>query len=156
MRDLETRDSKASVLINTLKHKDAVTKYAKKLMDRLWDRCFEHDASKTQEPELSVFAEYGPKLSKLKYGSEEYNENLVHMKEALKNHYGSNRHHPEHFENGMDDMNLVDLLEMFCDWRAATDRTQSNFKDSLETSIKRFKIEPQLASILRNTIDIMG
>jgi hypothetical protein len=37
------------------------------------------------------------------------------MAPALKHHYENNRHHPEHFKNNIDDMNLIDLIEMLCD-----------------------------------------
>jgi len=44
------------------------------------------------------------------------------MKPALEHHYALYRHHPEHFQNGIDDMNLIDLVEMFADWKASSER----------------------------------
>ena len=63
-----------------------------------------------------------------------------------------------HYEQiGVDGMNLFDVVEMLMDWKAASER-QSNgdIRRSLETSITRFKLSPQLASILLNTIEAMG
>jgi len=46
------------------------------------------------------------------------------MKPAIEHHYKNNRHHPEHFNNGIDEMNLVDLIELLCDWKAASERNK--------------------------------
>jgi hypothetical protein len=50
----------------------------------------------------------------------------------------------------------VDLLEMVSDWWSSAKRQNNgNLRISLEESCKRFGIEPQLASIIKNTIDIL-
>lgn len=111
-----------------------------------------HDASKLESPEVEVFAEYTPKLSSTPFGSEEYYSNLENMKTALDHHYASNRHHPEHFVNGINDMTLVDILEMFCDWKASTLRhNDGNLLKSIETNAERFHMDGQLKQILLNT-----
>ena len=76
-----------------------------------------HDLSKLQSPELELFTEHGPKLHTLTYSQEDYKESLKGLETALAHHYARNRHHPEHFENGVDDMNLSDICELF-DWQA--------------------------------------
>lgn len=57
----------------------------------------------------------------------------------------------------VDGMTLLDLVEMFCDWKAATERHADG---SIEKSIKhnkgRFNLTDQLASILNNTRKEMG
>ena len=54
-------------------------------------------------------------------------------------------------------MNLLDVVEMVCDWKAASERTKDgDFAKSIEIGIDRFKIDPQLASILRNTATQIG
>ena len=99
-----------------------------------------------------MFSEHTLQLAKLTYGSEEYKASLEALKPALDHHYASNRHHPEHFKNGINDMTLVDILEMFCDWKASTLRhNDGNFMRSIELNTSRFNIEPQLAQILMNT-----
>jgi hypothetical protein len=65
-----------------------------------------HDLSKTQDPELAVFNEYTPKLKDSTYGSDEYKGYLAAMGEGLRHHYAANRHHPEHFTDGVDGMTL--------------------------------------------------
>lgn len=139
-------------------HKGKVQSFILKLSHKLKLRGRIHDKSKAESPELEIFAEVTPKLEKLTYGSKEYEESLDYMGNALKHHYEVNRHHPEHFENGLDDMNLVDIIEMLSDWRAAVERHEDgNIYDSLEYNKKRFNMSEQLYNILVNTVrDVFG
>jgi len=115
-----------------------------------------HDRSKIKEPEVGYFNKYTPMLKKLEYGSDEYKASLDALKPALDHHYIKNRHHPEHFRNGIEDMNLVDLIEMFCDWYDASRRTKNgNMNNSIRVSCDRFNIGYQLKSIFKNSVDII-
>lgn len=52
-------------------------------------------------------------------------------------------------------MDLVDILEMLADWKAATMRHHNgNIRKSLAINQERFKISPQLSSIMANTVDL--
>ena len=125
--------------------------FAKSLLDRA-DR---HDQSKLEDPEAEAFAEVTEKLSGVTYGSAEYDKYRSELGDALAHHYSNNRHHPEHYKNGIRDMNLVDLVEMFCDWRASSMRhNDGNIRKSIEHNAKRFDIPPVLASIFENTADL--
>ena len=74
------------------------------------------------------------------------------MKPALMNHYAINSHHPEFYKNGVDGMDLMDLVEMFCDWKAATERhVDGSPENSIGINAKRFELSPQLEMIFRNT-----
>lgn len=114
-----------------------------------------HDNSKLMEPEKAYFDTYTPRLKDLQYGSDEYRQCLVEMKPALEHHNSVNTHHPEHFgELGVAGMTLFDLLEMFLDWKAASERhTTGDILRSIEVNTERFKLDPQVAAILRNTAD---
>jgi len=112
-----------------------------------------HDQSKLSPPEVNTFVEFTPKLKGCTYGSDEYKGFLKAMKPALDNHYKENRHHPEHFENGVDEMNLIDLVEMLCDWKAATLRhDDGDIIKSIELNTERFNLSPQLVKIFTNTV----
>jgi len=112
-----------------------------------------HDESKLSEEELSIFVKYSPKLKSTTYGSPEYKQFLAEMKPALDNHYAKNSHHPEHFENGIRGMTLVDLVEMLLDWWASTKRhADGDIMRSIDLNERRFNIPPELADILKNTI----
>jgi hypothetical protein len=142
----------AECQVETQKHIEAVRRYIRFMIDKIDMRGVKHDASKLESPEVEVFAEYTPKLSATTFGSEDYYANLASMKPALDHHYASNRHHPEHFVNGINDMTLVDIIEMFCDWKASTLRhNDGNLLKSIETNAERFNMDGQLKQILINT-----
>ena len=138
----------------TIDHIQSVRGLLNGICAGLQERGDNHDRTKLESPEREVFEEYTAKLAGTTYGSEEYKHYLEEMKPALRHHYLHNRHHPEHHVNGVDDMNLIDIVEMFCDWLAATKRhDDGNIHDSIAHNTERFGLTPQLASILSNTAD---
>lgn len=142
---------------DTLFHIRDVHRNINVIIRELSRRADHHDDSKLEEPEIEHFDEATPRLSSLVYGSEEYFENLANMdiSPGLEHHYCNNRHHPQHFKNGINDMNLVDLLEMYCDWYASTKRNKGgNIRKSIEVNAKRFGINKQLVKIFENTIEV--
>ena len=147
----------------TLQHIIHVRNFLDKIIIELLNRGELHDNSKLEEPELATFVEYTPKLAQSTYGSEKYiQQNLKEMKTALVHHYAGNRHHPEHFKEEADAtlrqtpvncMNLVDIVEMLCDWKAATMRhDDGDIMKSIEINRKRFLLSDQLVCILKNTV----
>ena len=120
----------------------------------LYDRALRHDSSKIQSQEKPIFDEFTPKLKGATYGSEEYQGFLKEMGLALKHHYEMNEHHPEHWEHGIRDMSLLDIVEMFCDWLAATRRhADGDIWKSIEINQGRFGYSDDLKSIFKNTVD---
>lgn len=118
-------------------------------------RMIHHDDSKFQDPEFETFRVFTGKGST--YNSPEYKQFLAEMKPALDHHYAHNSHHPEFFDYGVDGMSLVDLVEMFCDWWAASLRyADGSILRSIDQNTGRFGLSPQLVSILRNTVRVMG
>lgn len=116
-----------------------------------------HDRSKLEEPEKSIFDVYTPKLREVEYGSPEYKQYLSEMKVALDHHYSNNRHHPEAFVDGVNGMNLVDIVEMLCDWKAANEKKGTmDFVESIKMNQERFGMSDQLTSILLNTVRDFG
>lgn len=112
-----------------------------------------HDKSKTEDPEKAVFDEYTPKLKTSTYGTEEYKGFLQGMSSGLEHHYSHNRHHPEYYTRGINGMTLIDLVEMICDWKAATERhDDGDILFSIEVNTDRFSMSPQLVDILVNTV----
>lgn len=138
--------------VETQKHIEKVRRYIRLITDRLTTRGVKHDATKLESPEVELFAEYTPKLAELEYNSEEYKKCLEELKPALDHHYATYRHHPEHFTNGINDMNLIDLCELIADWKAASERhNNGNLIKSIEINAERFHIDAQLKQILLNT-----
>lgn len=140
----------------TFRHIERVRNLLNTCIVELLKRGELHDQSKLVEPEVSLFTEFTPKLASSTYGSEEYDGFKKAMKPALDHHYANNRHHPEHHKHGITDMNLIDLVEMLCDWKAASERhNDGNIRKSIEINANRFNISPQLVEILENTADLL-
>lgn len=141
----------------TLLHIQKVRDYLGKVIANILERQSKHDQSKLEQPEVGMFAEYTDKLSGTTYGSPEYNEFKKKMGPALAHHYANNSHHPEHYKDGIDDMNLLDLVEMFCDWKASSERhNDGNIRKSIEINGNRFEMSPQLIRIFENSVDLLS
>ena len=139
----------------TQKHINTVTSILLIIATRLRLRGLDHDKSKLESPEFETFMEFTEKLRGSTYGSPEYKQFLAGMKPALDHHYAHNSHHPEHFPNGIDGMNILDLIEMLCDWKAATLRhADGDLARSIEINSERFKMSNQLKSIFKNSVSL--
>jgi len=170
----------------TIEHINQVRVLLYKIIIELKHRLKNHDESKLSEAELPGFAKYTEKLKDCTYGSEEYKQNLSEMKPYLDHHYTDNRHHPEHFKkyvcNGcfkeyeeqkpnvcticgysqmqeecdISQMNLVDLIEMICDWTAATKRhADGDIHMSIELNQERFGYPDMLKRIFHKTVKFL-
>lgn len=136
----------------TRDHIDVIRRLLRVFALELLQRGETHDRSKLSRAEVDVFTEFTPKLKTMEYGSEEYKACLSAMAPALKHHYAHNRHHPEFFEDGINGMNLVDLLEMYIDWVASGKRhATGSIEKSIEINKTRFKMSDQVAAIFANT-----
>jgi hypothetical protein len=150
--DMDKFDS----LKGTVDHINSVREKLYLVITELLGRALNHDKSKTESPEKEAYDIFTPRLSSVEYGSQEYWDALREMKPTLEHHYLNNRHHPEFFEDQVDGMNLIDLLEMLCDWRAAGERQpNSSILKSIDINAERFNISPQLKQILQNTASYM-
>jgi hypothetical protein len=137
----------------TQAHIDRVRELLKRIVVELEVRADVHDASKLQEPEKSAFDQVVGRLKEVTYGSPEYKATLKDVLGAALHHHDThNSHHPEHRANGVDGMSLLDLVEMFCDWKAAGERhLGGSLERSIQINRERFKISDQLTAILENT-----
>jgi hypothetical protein len=137
---------------DTLKHIKSVANYLMSAAIELLNRAKVHDNSKLDNVEKEGFDKYTPLLKGSTYGSEEYNSYLIGLRESLDNHYRQNTHHPEHYANGINGMNLFDLVEMFFDWKAAGERhANGDIYKSIEVNKVRFEMSEQVESIFINT-----
>lgn len=139
---------------DTLDHIQNVRLKLNAVIQDLLHRAAVHDASKLEAPEKELYDKHTPSLRTLEYNSEEYKEVLKKMAFGIDHHYSVSRHHPEFFVDRINGMNLVDLLEMIVDWKAAGERHTLKPIDifrSIDINAERFHIEPQLVLILKNT-----
>ena len=108
--ELSEEDLRNSVM-DTKDHIRKVYKVAKDVTDSFLKRVEKHDASKLDDPEKTMFAKHGKNLSSIEYGTKDYDKEMEEMKkDCLNHHYENNSHHPEHYPNGVNDMDIFDIL----------------------------------------------
>lgn len=140
-------------ILGVLEHKTEVGKNMSLVSTDLFERAVRHDFSKFHKEEHYLFETSTKELAKITYGSEEYAEALRKIRPAIEHHYKVNSHHPEHYTNGINDMNLLDVIEMVCDWMAAVKRhDDGDIMKSLKINRERFGIDDQLYGIIENTV----
>lgn len=140
--------------VDTLKHIRRVNHIILNFSKLLMERAQKHDSSKLETPEKEGFDIITVRLKNCVYMSKEYKDSLEELKDTLNHHYRNNSHHPEHYERGVDDMDLLDLIEMYCDWIAGGERNKDgSIFASINKNRDRFKLSDQLANILKNTAE---
>lgn len=141
---------------DTCQHIALVSLFMAQVKDELKVRAERHDESKLYEPERSIFRENTAKRDSVVYGSVEYYEHLRSVRVALNHHYANNRHHPEHHLSGIRGMNLVDLIEMLCDWMSASMKEANGdparVRHVIHLNQERFGYSDEMAGILNNTV----
>lgn len=138
-------------------HIDKVRARIAEIRQQLALRAERHDASKLVEPEKSGYDQLTIQLRDIVYGSDAYRAALAEARDTIAHHYAHNSHHPEHYERGIAGMSLLDVVEMLCDWKAASERTkQGSIAQSLNYNKTRFGIDAQLAAVLANTVRELG
>lgn len=136
-------------------HRNRVSANLNKAVQDLLERSINHDNSKLENEEFLAYASVFHEFTKHKFGTKGYQKAKEKIAGAIKHHVTNNRHHPEYFKEGVNDMNLIDLVEMISDWQAATLNNPDNPGDilkSIENLSETYKISPQLKKILRNTV----
>lgn len=123
-------------------------------------RGLKHDASKFSEIERSIFSAHTENRDAVPFGTPAYYEHLERVRPALEHHYKENDHHPEHHNGGIEGMHLINLIEMVCDWMAASMKTpDGDIRDahaSIDANQERFGYSDELAVILHKTVDAVA
>lgn len=124
-------------------------------LELIW-RALRHDLSKYRWSEAQAFAATIDRLRTTKYDSPGYKDLLATIKPAIDLHYKRNRHHPEHWPNGIADMTHIDRIEMIADWGAAVRRHEDEGKtnaqkldSSISANAKRFRYDEDTEAELR-------
>jgi len=144
-------------ILETKKHIERVQDLIGEVVVKLQSRANLHDQSKLEEPELTGFATISTKLKDVEYMSPEYKVAMDELRPTIDHHYANNRHHPEYHPNGIRDMNLVDLIEMLCDWKAAGERHKNgDIMKSIELNQKRFGYSDEFKQLLINSVELMS
>lgn len=148
-------DAERQHLNKTLSHIRRVQELLHRAVKKLLDRSRTHDDTKLEEPEFSGFAPNISSLSSTTYESEDYKRlREEKLQDTLEHHYGAHRHHPEHHEDGIEGMTLIDIVEMLVDWKAASERHEDgDIYTSIDKNQKRFGYSDETKQILINTAD---
>lgn len=151
-------DYKQIAIDKTKAHIERVDHLLNDAAAELVKRGRDHDKSKLTEAEIGPLAKIEELIARegnAPFGSEEYERRRRFLAPMLKNHYEHNAHHPEHWPRGVSDMDLFDVIEMFFDWKAASERGGESSMN-LDAACKRFYISDQLRSIFFNTAARLG
>ncbi len=144
-------DEKQMCFIESVeKHIQGVQAWIRVVCNELMKRSVTHDESKLTDAEIhkSYEAYWDKKDKEIKWGTPEYYKHCEEFQDIIDLHRQGNRHHPEFHANGIKDMDLIDVVEMFCDWRASGD----DIDFSIEHNAKKYGIENSiLHEILKNT-----
>jgi G3E family GTPase len=139
--------------METVKHIHRVRELLYTMISKLDERARLHDLSKLQSPEQEIFGSNFKELATVEYGTPAYEAMKVKVQPAIDHHYANNRHHPEHHKDGVNDMTLIDMIEMLCDWRASSERNKNgNIRKSIDINAERYNIGEQLRGVLENTV----
>lgn len=134
-------------------HKHLVSESLGDMMRDLLKRAETHDNSKYSHEERDIYEQVTPLFQGVKYGTPEHEVVKAKLGPALDHHYQHNDHHPEHFENGIAQMDIMQLCEMVADWYAAIRRDpNAHFEESLQKLKDKYHLHPQLFSIITNTV----
>ena len=106
-------------------HIDRVRKHLNIFIKLLESRAINHDASKLGPTELPLWEKMDQE-PRYRYGTPEYKDKIRRYKAVSEYHYAHNRHHPEHYPNGIADMTLIDIMEMVADWLGYKDDLSYN------------------------------
>ncbi len=140
-------------LCDTLLHISEVKENLEEFSSELRKRGESHDRTKLQELEFDSFVSTREKFKKANYGSPEYQECIELTKSAVEHHYKNNRHHTAFHADGINDMNLIDIIEMIADWKAAARRSPGKkLIDTLDYSKNKYGIDDQMFKIINNTL----
>jgi hypothetical protein len=155
--DRQRRDDAMSgeFLTDLIDHRKRVAGYMQLVAGELFMRACVHDNSKFSPAEFEAYAQAFPAFQRYAYGTEEYKAEVRKLGPAVQHHYAVNDHHPEFFAGGINDMNLVQLIELVCDWIASSERSGGDIGHSLRINKERFGITGQLYRIMENTADML-
>ena len=133
-------------------HKDGVKTYLEIISMLLNTRALTHDNSKSSDEEYKY---YKMANSVNRNDFKTYEEYMDYIKptldKGLKHHYENNRHHPEFFDNGIDDMTLIDIMEMIVDWCISIKQNGKDLYKEIQYNFDKYNVSEQLKKIIINT-----
>lgn len=137
---------------DTRQHILNVQREMQKAIINLSERAQNHDSSKYDVAEAHTYAKVVPMFKGKVYGTPEHKAVGDLLGDAWNHHEMNNDHHPGYYYNGMTDMNLLSIIEMLCDWKAASLRNPNqSFVESCVMNCEKYGADKQLTNIILNT-----
>jgi len=137
-------------------HQRRVGTLLNKIASNLNNRAIYHDASKWQDAELVPLLFIADQYNRVEYNSPAYHSLRKLIAPAIEHHEKGNRHHLGHFNNDISKMNLLDIIEMLADWKAASEKNGGDVYNALERTAEQYKWPKELISILQNTLPFLS
>jgi hypothetical protein len=137
----------------TQAHINRVAELIGEVNSELTYRAIYHDQSKFDPIEAGPLQEMQDLIDRegqAPFGTDEYRRRTALLGPMLEHHYAKNSHHPEHWSNGIASMSILDVVEMLCDWKAASERGGDS-AINLTYLAQKYSIEPMLLSIMQST-----
>lgn len=148
-KEMTEPTEETKVLLTLLRHYRHLAVLLRDMSRDLERRADLHDLSVLEIDEFAGRVEIQHIARTYPYDSPEYRASLKDNN-SLQLHYSQNSHHPEHHPNGVNDMDLLDFIEMVCDWKAASlTYRNTSFEDGLKGQIERFKLQPEHLYLIR-------
>ena len=143
--------------MDTRTHQQLVAALLLDVAQRFIERAINHDASKFSDAEKPFYVDpvYELNTQEVPYGSDKYIELTKMMGDGWKHHASVNDHHPEYWGD-MSKANLFAIIEMLCDWVAASMRRGNNPNVPLDRTVIKYELGDMLAKIMQNTLDIIA
>lgn len=129
MSDYQDVSPESAVIATMLRHIGFVQSALLRVRQELERRGQDHDRSKWSPEEFPGFARINATARQYPYGSEGYKASIRAERPTVEHHQKANSHHPEYHQakmpqlsevDGLSEMGWLDVVEMVCDWWAAS------------------------------------
>lgn len=137
--------------LDSLLHIKKVSTNINEIAIKVIKRSIKHDESKFESPEREELDKVVPIIKQGK-DAPNYKQAKLRAESLMKVHKSKNSHHPEFYKNGIDGMNLLDLIEYLSDMKA---ESKDNLEEILLKNSKKYNWSEQLLNIMKNTSKIL-
>lgn len=157
MADYEGVTPEAACTATMIRHITEVRRAILRVRHDLESRAEAHDLSKWSPEEFPGFTRINATARQHPYGSEEYKASIRAEKPTVKRHQEGNSHHPEAHEPFLYEMGWLDLIEMVCDWWAASQTYGTTpWPEVLQRQRERWKWSPEQWWLIEQVAGFLG
>jgi len=139
-----------------IRHKVYVFFFILKACRALIVRGLKHDLSKFSKEEFEYVYILSTKGGGVKFGSKQYYSLVDSIMPAKLAHSSRNSHHPEYYDGKIERMTHLDIIEMQCDWAAASKRSGGSLSNSMIINSKKYNISSLMQQKLRKDMIEIG